>query len=537
MVKEIKYKEEAREAVFQGINKVADTVKCTLGPKGRYVAIDDESGVQIINDGVTVAKSISLENNQQEAGAKLVKEVASKTQDLAGDGTTTATVLAQAITKEGLKYINSGANPIEIKKGIEKASKNVVDYLKKQVINIDSKEQISSIASISANNDEEIGNLIAEGMEKVGNDGVITVEEASATEMSVDTTQGMEFDKGYLSPYMVTDNEKKEVSLDNPYILVTDKKISSLKEILPALQAAGEESKPLLIIAEEVEGEALSGLVLNLIKGTIKAAAVKAPGFGDEMKEKLRDIASLTGARAIIQDEGIELKDISSQDLGSAKRVKVTKDKTTIVEASGENLQDRINLLKNQIELAESETEKTNLKKRLASLTGGVAVLKIGASTETEMKDKKHRVDDALNATRAAVEEGIIVGGGVALLKASKQIDENSFEGDQKLGAHILKEALKYPFSLILENGGLDSSIIRHKVLESEEFNHGYNAKSDEYQNLVDNGVIDPFKVNRLALENATSIASMILTTESLVVEKTSEGDENHSANFPPAMM
>jgi chaperonin GroEL len=531
MANQIIFNENARESIFRGLNKVADAVKVTLGPKGRYVAIDKGYTTEIINDGVSVAKSIELSNKKEEVGAKLIKEVASKTQDLAGDGTTTATVLAQAILKEGLKYINSGANPIEVRAGIEKATQKVIDFLKSKSTPISSKEQIASVATISANNDEEIGKLIAEAMEKVGNDGVITVEEASAMETSVEVTKGMEINKGYLSPYMVTDMEKKEAVFENPYILVTDHTISSLKDILPALQAAGEESKPLLIIAEDIEGEALGGLVLNLMRGTIKVAAIKAPGYGDEKKELLKDIAALTGARAIIKDEKAELKEISVQDLGTAHKVKVTKDKTTIIEAEGKELEQRCSLLKAQINSAETETEKKSLLKRLASLTGGVAVLKIGASTETEMKEKKHRVDDALNATRAAVEEGIIVGGGVALLKAAQEINENDYQRDEALGAKIVKEALEYPFKLILENGGLDSSVIKYKVLESKEFDYGYNAKTDEYGNLVSQGVIDPLKVTRSGLQNASSISSLILTTQALIVEE--ESKEKESSELP----
>ncbi len=520
MANEIIFNESAREGIFRGLNKVADAVKVTLGPKGRYVAIDKGYTTEIINDGVSVAKSIELSNKKEEVGAKLIKEVASKTQDLAGDGTTTATVLAQGILKEGLKYINSGANPIEVRAGIEKSTNKVVEFLKSKSTPIKDKDQIASVATISANNDEEIGKLIAEAMDKVGNDGVITVEEASAMETSVEVTKGMELDKGYLSPYMVTDMEKKEVDFENPYILVTDHSISNLKDILPALQAAGENSKPLLIIAEDVEGEALGGLVLNLMRGTIKVAAVKSPGYGDEKKDLLKDIAALTGARAIIKDEKSELKDVVITDLGTAHKVKVTKDKTTIIEAEGKDLDKRVSLIKGQLNSVESESERKSLLKRLASLTGGVAILKIGASTETEMKEKKHRVDDALNATRAAVEEGIIVGGGVALLKAAQEINEEEFERDEKLGAKIVKESLEYPFRLILENGGLDSSVIKYKVLESKDFNYGYNAKTDVYEDLVKTGVIDPLKVTRSGLQNASSISSLILTTQALIVEE-----------------
>ena len=520
MANDIKFNEDAREALFRGLSKVADAVKETLGPNGRYVAIDRESSTEIINDGVTVAKSIELKDKQEEVGAKLIKEVASKTQDMAGDGTTTATVLAQGIIREGLKYVSSGANPNDIRKGIEKATEEVVEYLRKNSHNIRDKQQIASVASISANNDEEIGNLIADAMEKVGNNGVITVEEASAMETSVETTQGMEINKGYVSPYMVTDSETKEAVFDNPYILVTDHTISSMKDILPILQAAGEESKPLFIIAEDIEGEALGGLVLNMMRGALKVAGIKAPGFGDEKKEQLKDIAALTGARAVIKDEKSELKDISVGDLGTAKRVKVSKDKTTIVEANGSELDSRVSLIKAQLNSAESKSEEESLRKRLAGLTGGVAVLKVGASTETEMKDKKHRVDDALNATRAAVEEGIIAGGGVALLRAGASLDTSSYEGDMKLGADIVKNALEYPFRLILSNGGKDASIVKHKVLEDSTFEYGYNAKSNKYEDLIKAGVVDPLKVTRSGLQHAASISSMILTTQALVVEQ-----------------
>lgn len=529
MSNEIIFHEEARDAIFRGINKVANTVKTTLGPKGRYVAIDQGESTEIINDGVTVAKSISLSNKQEDMGARLIKEVASKTQDLAGDGTTTATVLAQAILQEGLKYINSGANPNEVKRGLEKAAEQVVLHLAKNAKQIASRDQIASVATISANNDPEIGDLIAEAMEKVGNHGVISVEEASAMETSVEVKQGMEFDKGYLSPYMVTDSERKEVNFENPYILVSDQSVSSLRDILPALQAAGEESRPLLIIADEVEGEALGGLVLNLMRGSLKAAAVKAPGFGDEKKELLKDIAALTGATAYLKDEQKELKNITVDELGSAKKIRVTKDKTTIIEGQGEDLESRTRLIEGQLANATTKSEQDSLRKRLASLTGGVAVLRIGASTETEMKDKKHRVDDALNATRAAVDEGVIVGGGVALMRSEVSIDTSEFSGDEQLGASILKQALSYPFRLILTNGGLDASVIKYQVLGQQDFNYGYNAKTDTYEDLMHAGVIDPVKVTRLGLQNAVSIAGMILTTESLIVEEENQ-DTSESA-------
>ncbi len=527
MANEILFDEKARESILKGINKVADAVKVTLGPKGRYVAIDKGYTTEIINDGVSVAKSIELSNKREDVGAKLIREVASKTQDSAGDGTTTATVLAQGMIKEGLKYVNSGANPIEVRYGIEKATKKAIEYLKEKVTPIKNKEQITNVATISANNDNKIGRLIAEAMEKVGKDGIVIVEEASSLETSVETVKGMEIDKGYISPYMITDLEKKEVNFENPYILITDYTISNLRDILPVLQTAGEKSRPLLIIADDIESEALGGLVLNILRGTIKVAAIKAPGYGDEKKELLKDIAALTGGKAIIKDEKLDLKDVTEEYLGTANKVRITKDKTTIVEAKGKELSKRIELIKAQINSAESESEKKNLQKRLASLTGEVAVLKIGASTETEMKDKKHRVDDALNATRAAVEEGIIVGGGVALLRASNEINEDEFEGDERFGALIIKKALEYPFKLILENGGLDSSVIKYKVLENNNFNYGYNAKTDKYEDLVKVGVIDPLKVTRLGLQNASSISSMILTTQALIVEE----DEKKSSN------
>ena len=519
MVNDIIFDDLARESIFRGLNKVADAVKTTLGPKGRYVAIDKGYSTEIINDGVSVAKSIELADKREEVGAKLIKEVASKTQDNAGDGTTTATVLSQAILKEGLKYINSGANPVEIRNGIERATRKVVDFLKEKSVLIKDRKQIASVATISANNDEEIGNLIADAMQKVGENGVITVEEASSMKTSVEVTSGMEIDRGYLSPYMITDMEKKEVNFENPYVLVTDHTISNIKEILPALQIAGENSRPLLIIAEDVEGDALGGLVLNLMRGTIKVAAIKAPGFGDEKKDLLKDIAALTGAKAFIKDEKLDLKSLVEDDLGEANKIRVTKDKTTIVEGLGKNLDERISLIKAQLNSVDSESEKKSLQKRLASLTGGVAVLKVAAMTETEMKEKKHRVDDALNATRAAVEEGIIVGGGVALLRSAEKINLDEFEGDEKLGAKIVKSALEYPFRLILENGGLDSSIIKYKVLENDNFNFGYNAKTDKYENLLESGVIDPLKVTKSGLLNASSISSLILTTQALIVE------------------
>lgn len=536
MANEVIFREKAREALFAGLSKVADSVKITLGPKGRYVAIDKGDSTEIINDGVSVAKSITLSNKKENTGASLIKEVASKTQDTAGDGTTTATLVAEGIIREGLKYINSGANAIEIKRGIEKASKDTLDVLKNQSLNISNKDQIASVATISANNDHEMGNLIADAMEKVGNEGVITVEEASSMETSVEVKQGMEFEKGYLSPYMITDSERKEVVFENPYILVTDQSISSLKTILPALQSAGEESRPLLIIADELEGDALGGLVLNLMRGTVKAAAVKAPKFGEERKEFLKDIGALTGATPYIKDEQKDLKDLDVAELGSAKKVKITKDKTTIIEGQGNELEKRVSLIKGQLNSTTSKTEKENLSKRLASLTGGVGVLKVGASTETEMKDKKHRVDDALNATRAAVEEGVIVGGGIALLKASQNIDESKYEGDEKLGALILKNSLQYPFKLIIENGGLDSSIIKYKILETNEFNYGYNAKTDKYEDLMKAGVIDPVKVTRLAMQNAVSIGGALLTTEALVVEEEDKKNNDDGASMSDMM-
>ncbi len=512
------YNVEAREKIFRGINKLANAVKVTLGPKGRYVAVDEFSSPQIINDGVTIAKSISLKDRRENVGAKLIKEVASKTQEEAGDGTTTATVLAQAIAREGLKIINSGANPIEVKKGIDKATRKVIEVLKSKAVEVSGKDQIAQVATISANNDEEIGNLIAEAMDKVGNDGVITVEEAGALETSVEVVEGMEFDRGYVSPYMITDAEKKVAELKEPYILVTDQSISSLQDILEVLQYVTQESRPLLIIADDVEGEALTGLVINILRGTLKVVAVKAPGFGDDKKEKLKDIAYLTGARAIIKDEGLSIKDVTPSDLGSADKVKVTNDKTTIIGGKGKELNERIEVLRKQLKEAK-DSEKESLRKRLAALTGGVAVLKIGAATEVEMKEKKHRVDDALNATRAAVEEGIVVGGGVALLKAAQEINLEDYDGDEKLGAQIIKKALEMPFRTIVENGGIESSIIVNKVLSEESFNFGYNAKTDQYEDLMKAGVIDPVKVTRLCLQNAASIAGLLLTTEALIVE------------------
>ncbi len=527
--KQIAFDEYARQALLRGIDKVANTVKVTLGPKGRNVVLDKTVNPVVTNDGVTIAKEISLKDKFENIGAKLVKEVASKTQDVAGDGTTTATILAQALIREGLKNITAGANPMEVKRGIEKATKAVVEELKNMSLKVESKEKIAQVATISANNDEEIGKLIADAMEKVGTDGVITVEEGKSLETILEVVEGLEFDKGYVSPYMVTDTEKMVAELDKPYILLTDKRISNIRQILPFLEKAAGEDKPLLIVAENVEGEALATIVLNLLRGTIKVCAVKAPGFGDERKELLEDIAIVTGAKVVTEEKGMKLESVHPDEvLGSAKKVKVEKEKTLIIEGAGDKnaIQARIAMIKNQIQEAKSKFRKEELERRLARLAGGVAVIRVGAATETEMKEKKMRIDDALHATKAAVEEGVVPGGGVALFRAREVVDNLELEGDQKVGARILKRALEAPLRQIAENAGKESAEVVSKVAASKDKNYGYNAKADTYEDLVKAGVIDPTKVVRSALQNAASIAAMVLTTEAVIAEYDEEKDE-----------
>ncbi len=536
MAKQIIYDEEARIALMNGVNRLADTVKITLGPKGRNVVLDKGFGSPTItNDGVSIAKEIELSDPFENMGAQLIKEVATKTQDKAGDGTTTATILTQAILKEGIKNLAAGANPIEIKKGIDKAVKKVVDYLKSKSIPVKDKDTIMKVATVSANNDPEIGKLIADALEKVGNNGVITVEEAKSLETTLTVVEGMQFDKGYVSPYMVTNSEKMEAELENPYILITSEKISSMKDIVNILEMVAGEGKPLLIIADDLEGEALATIVINLLRGVLKVVAVKAPGFGDNQKEMLEDIAILTGGKAITEDKGIKLESISLDYLGKAKKVRITKDSTTIIDGLGDKkeIQERVKLIESQIKVTDSDFDKEDLQKRLGRLSGGVAVINVGSATETEMKEKKDRIDDALHATRAAVEEGVIVGGGVALLKAAKELDGVNAESDQKIGVEIVKRALQYPLKQIAINAGEEGAVIVKRVIDEKNDNIGFNAKTGEFEDLIKAGVIDPTKVARSALQNAGSIASMVLTTEALVTEKKEEKQEPAMPNMP----
>jgi chaperonin GroEL len=522
--KYLEFSTEARARLKRGVDQLADAVKMTLGPKGRNVVIDKKFGSPTVTkDGVTVAKEIELEDEIENMGAQMVKEVATKTSDLAGDGTTTATVLAQAIYREGLKSVTAGANPMSLKRGIEKAVETVVAELKKISVPTAGRKEIAQVGSISANNDKEIGDLIAEAMDKVGKDGVITVEEAKGLETTLETVDGMQFDRGYLSPYFITDPEKMEAVLEDAHILVHDKKISSMKDLLPVLEKVAQAGKPLLIIAEDVEGEALATLVVNKLRGTLKVCAVKAPGFGDRRKEMLRDIAILTGGQVISDEVGFKLENSTLNDLGRAKRIVVDKDNTTLVDGKGkhEGIEGRKNEIKAQIEKSTSDYDKEKLQERLAKLAGGVAVLNVGAATETEMKEKKARVEDALHATRAAVEEGIVPGGGVSLLWCQKVLDKaKGADEDEKIGIEIVRRALEEPIRMIAQNAGAEGAIVVGKVKESKDKNFGYNAQTDVYEDLVAAGVIDPTKVTRTALQNAASIAGLLLTTECVVVEK-----------------
>ncbi len=528
MAKEIKFDIEARDGLKRGVDALANAVKVTLGPKGRNVIIGKSfGGPTVTKDGVTVAKEIELSDPLENMGAQMVKEVASKTNDLAGDGTTTATVLAQAIVKEGLKNVAAGANPMDLKRGIDKAVECIVADLTKQakVVGSDS-EKIKQIASISANNDDVIGELIATAFAKVGKEGVITVEEAKGTDTYVDVVEGMQFDRGYLSPYFVTNPEKMEVELESPYILLYDKKVSSLKELLPVLEPVAQSGKPLLIIAEDVDGEALSTLVVNKLRGALKIAAVKAPGFGDRRKAMLEDIAILTGGTVISEERGYTLENTTIDMLGTAKRVSIDKDNTTLVSGSGDAdmIKNRVNQIKGQMEATTSEYDKEKLQERLAKLAGGVAVLYVGAASEVEMKEKKDRVDDALHATRAAVEEGIVAGGGVALLRAKASLSSlKSINADEATGIQIISRAIEAPLRTIVENAGLEGSVVVAKVAEGKG-DFGYNAKTDEYVDMLKAGIIDPKKVTRVALENAASVAGMILTTECALVDIKEDG-------------
>jgi chaperonin GroEL len=521
--KELQFSVDARARLKRGVDALAEAVKVTLGPKGRNVVIDKKFGSPTITkDGVTVAKEIELSDPVENMGAQMVKEVATKTSDLAGDGTTTATVLAQAIFREGLKNVTAGANPMELKRGIEKAVDAVVDELKRLSVPSAGKKEIAQVGTISANNDREIGNLIAEAMEKVGKDGVITVEEAKGLETTLETVDGTQFDRGYLSPYFVTDPEKMETILEDAYILLHDKKISVMKELLPVLEKVAQSGRPMLIIAEDIEGEALTTLVVNKLRGTLKVAAVKAPGFGDRRKELLRDIAVLTGGQVISEELGLKLENASLEDLGRAKRIVVDKDTTTVVDGKGKpaEVQGRINEIKAAIEKATSDYDREKLQERLAKLAGGVAIINVGAATETEMKEKKARVEDALHATRAAVEEGIVPGGGVALLRAQSALERIRGTEDEKTGVDIVRRALEEPIRMIAQNAGAEGSIVVAKIRASKERNFGYNAATDTYEDLVKAGVIDPTKVARTALQNAASIAGLLLTTECVVVER-----------------
>jgi chaperonin GroEL len=521
MAKQLLFNEEARRAIQKGVDQLADAVKVTLGPKGRNVVIEKKFGSPIITkDGVSVAKEIDLEEPYENMGAQMVKEVASKTSDTAGDGTTTATVLAQAIYREGLKNVTAGANPMALKRGIEKAVEAVVEELGKLAKTIKDKKEIAQVATIAANSDSVIGNLIAEAMEKVGKDGVITVEESKTMATTLDVVEGMQFDQGYLSPYFVTDAERMEAVLEDPYILIHEKKISAMKDLLPLLETVAKSGKPLLIIAEEVEGEALATLVVNKVRGTLNACAVKAPGYGDRRKAMLEDIAILTGGKAVTEDLGIKLENVTLKDLGRAKRITIDKENTTIIEGAGKSaeLNGRIGQIKNQIKETDSDYDKEKLQERLAKLAGGVAVIHVGAATETEMKEKKARVEDALHATRAAVEEGIVPGGGVALIRASSVIETLKLKGDEKIGAQIVRRALEEPLRQIAENSGSEGSVVVQRVF-SEKNNVGFNAETGAFEDLIEAGIIDPKKVTRSALQNAASVSALLITTEALVAE------------------
>ena len=538
MAKQIVYSESARQNILAGIDQLANCVKVTLGPKGRNVILDKKFGSPTITkDGVTVAKEIDLKNNLENMGAQMVREVASKTSDIAGDGTTTATVLAQAIYREGAKNVVAGANPMAIKRGIERAVTTVVDHLEKMSESVTG-DMIAQVGQISANNDETIGKIIAEAMDKVGKDGVITVEEARTLETELEVVEGMQFDRGYLSPYFVTDPERMEVVLENPIILIHEKKISSMKDLLPLLEQVARLNRPLLIVAEDVDGEALATLVVNKLRGTLSGAAVKAPGFGDRRKAMLEDIAVLTGGKAITEDLGLKLENIRVEDLGKAKKITIDKDNTTIIEGDGTRsaIEGRVKQIRTQVEETTSDYDREKLQERLAKLVGGVAVIKVGAATETEMKEKKARVEDAMHATKAAVEEGIVPGGGVALLRSQTQLADLKLEGDQQIGVNILKRALEEPMRWIASNAGHEGSIVVQKVREQKNVEDGFNAETETYENMIKAGVVDPTKVVRAALQNASSIAALLLTTEALVSEIPEEKKDG-GGGMPPGGM
>jgi len=535
MAKEIRFDQAGRTALLKGINTLANAVRVTLGPKGRNVILEKSFGSPTITkDGVTVAKEIELEDKFENMGAQMVKEVASKTSDVAGDGTTTATVLAQAIYREGMKLVTAGNNPMEIKRGMDKAVNAVVEELKKMSTETKGQKEIAQVGTISANNDDTIGKIIAEAMDKVGKEGVITVEEAKGIETTLDIVEGMQFDRGYLSPYFVTDAEQMECVLEDPYILLHEKKISNMKDLLPILEQIARSGKPFIIIAEDVEGEALATLVVNKLRGTLKCAAVKAPGFGDRRKAMLEDIATLTGGRMIAEDLGIKLENIKVEDLGQAKKVTIDKDNTTIIEGTGkkDDIEGRVKQIRAQIEETTSDYDREKLQERLAKIVGGVAVINVGAATETEMKEKKARVEDALNATRAAVEEGIVVGGGVALLRTIPALEKLKLDGEQQLGVNIVKRALEEPMRFIAQNTGFDGSIVVDKV-KNEKGAFGFNAQTEQYEDLVKAGIIDPTKVVRCAIQNAASVASLLVTTEALIAEKPKKEEPGMPA-MPP---
>ncbi len=533
MAKQLEFDEKARTELLKGINMVADAVQVTLGPKGRYVVLDKGYGSPTItNDGVTIAKEIELKEPFENMGAQLIKEVASKTQDDSGDGTTTGTILARAIVTEGLKNVAAGACPIELKRGIDKATEKIVEYIKDNSQKVEKEDDIKQVATISANNDEEIGALIGKAMQKVGKDGVITVEEAKSMETTMEVVEGMEFDRGYLSPYMVTDGEKMIASLDEAFILITDQKISSIKPLVPLLEKVSQQGKPLFIVAEDVEGEALATLVLNNLRGTIKVCAIKAPGFGDDQKANLDDIAVITGGTVISKDKGMELEKVEIENLGSAGKLRVEKEKTTIIGGKGDKkeIELRVSQIRTQIENTTSSYDKESLQKRLGRISGGIAVINVGAATETEMKEKKMRVDDALNATKAAVEEGTVCGGGITLLRAQKYLDSLKLNSDQQIGVEIVKRAIEYPVRQIITNCGKEPALIVGD-LKKQDKNVGYNAKTDTTEDLIKAGVIDPAKVVRTEIQNAASIAGMILTTEVLI---TDIKDKESAPPMPP---